>query len=147
MTTKKLKQTDVVLLALAASGGDSYTPVQLQKMMFLLDKNLPERIGAPFFGFEPYHYGAFDSNVYTVASELATQNLVLIDLNPGSPIRTYATTQAGRIKGEKILNSFEQSVSEYVKEVSAWVRSLSFAQLVREMYEAYPETKANSVFR
>jgi len=35
----------------------------------------------------------------------------------------------------------------YLREVVPWAQSLSFNELVRAIYEAYPEPRANSVFR
>jgi hypothetical protein len=143
----KVNKNDVLLMALAAAGGDAYLPVQLQKLMFLLDRNLPRDLGAPFFEFRPYDYGAFDSGVYSVANALSLDGLVLIDRNPGTPIRTYAATKLGRETGAKMLNEIPAEVKEYILEASQWVRSMTFAQLVAAMYEAYPDTKVNSVFR
>lgn len=132
---------------MAAAGGDSYTPVQLQKYFFLVDKNLSEAIGCPFFDYQPYDYGVFDPEVYDVAKQLAAQGFVLIDSNPGTPVRRYSATGLGLEHGTKVLAELPEAYRQYMVDLSRWVRSLSFSKLVATMYKLYPETAVNSVFR
>jgi hypothetical protein len=61
------------LLVLAAAGGDPLTPVQLQKTLFLLEKERPEVSGRNYYRFTPYAYGPFDSRVYADAEILASE--------------------------------------------------------------------------
>jgi hypothetical protein len=143
----QINQSEILLAALVVAVGDSYTPVQLQKYMFLLDKNLPASMGGPFFDFQPYDYGAFDPAVYDVAKRLASQGLVLIDSNPGTPVRTYAPTSMGVERGNEILSKINADISKYLRELSIWVRGMGFSELVSKVYQLYPETKVNSVFR
>ena len=50
-----------VLMALASGGEKIYSPVQVQKLLFLLDDNIPDIVEGPHFAFEPYDYGPFDT--------------------------------------------------------------------------------------
>jgi hypothetical protein len=143
----KLSKEEIVLCGLAAAEGDSYTPVQLQKYFFLVDKNLSNQIGGPFFDYQPYDYGVFDSQVYDVAKELGLRGLILIDSNPGTPVRRYSATAIGLKEGSKILSQLHPDYKDYMISLSQWVRSLSFSKLVATMYKLYPETAVNSVFR
>ena len=46
---------DVVLAVMAAGGaGARYDPVRVQKLFFLIDREIPEFIDGPYFHFEPY---------------------------------------------------------------------------------------------
>ena len=62
-----LSSTQVVSGARAAGGpGIIFNPVQIQKLLFLFDREIPEQVGGPHFQFVAYHYGPFDLEVYGV---------------------------------------------------------------------------------
>ena len=62
---------DLVLAILAAAEGRPYTPVQIQKAIFIICDQFPSLIDAgPGFHFEPYDYGPFDSDVYSELAQL-----------------------------------------------------------------------------
>ena len=65
-THRELSRENLVLAAFASAGGRRHTPVQAQKLLFLLDREVPS-LGTPF-KFIPYHYGPFDPEVYDVLS-------------------------------------------------------------------------------
>jgi len=53
---------DLVLAALAAGGvGASYSPVQVQKLLFLIDREAANLVDGPHFSFRPYDYGPFEA--------------------------------------------------------------------------------------
>ena len=54
-----INRKELVLATLAAADGARFTPVQLQKAIFLLDRNLPADLLDTKFGFVPYDYGPF----------------------------------------------------------------------------------------
>jgi hypothetical protein len=141
------KQDEIVLAALAAGQGETHSPVQVQKLLFLVDKRLPTHTGGPHFDFEPYHYGPFDSAVFSVLDKLEKQGLVQIDREPDRRWRSYRLTPAGQTKGDEILRSLAEPVSGYIVKLSKFVRGQTFAQLVSAIYKAYPETRINSVFQ
>ena len=147
MERLSLGQTDIILAALAASRGAAHSPVQMQKLLFLLDKRLANELGGPHFNFIPHHYGPFDRTIYDLLEQLATQGMVEILRNPALRWRNYRLTPEGQGAGEKILDQLDPHVSKYVRELSAFVRRLSFAELVSAIYAAYPEMKVNSAFR
>ncbi|MBI5826721.1 MAG: hypothetical protein HZB22_03200 [Deltaproteobacteria bacterium] len=136
----------IVLAALAASKGKTHTPVQIQKLLFLIDKNVPQMVQGPHFDFTPYDYGPFDKDVYTVLEGLAKEGLVEI-IESGQIWKKYALTLKGQELGQKVLDSLESKGREFINELSTFVLSLSFPQLVSAIYKAYPEMKQNSVFR
>lgn len=141
-----LTREDKILAALAPAGTGLHTPVQVQKLLFLLEDNIPESMGGRHFHFEPYHYGPFDKTVYSALEVLSRMGLVDIEYGSGN-WRNYRLTPEGQARGQEILQRLEPSAVEYIKKISDFVRKLSFSQLVSAVYKAYPEMRARSVFQ
>ena len=135
-----------MVAAMSPAGSSPFTPVQVQKMFFLLDKKVPAQIGGPHFSFEPYDYGPFDKDVYVQLGKLEGAGLVEIGVSPYSNIRTYRLTNEGQQKGAQTFEDLSVSTQQYIKELVHFVRSLSFAELVSAIYQEYPEMRAKSVF-
>jgi uncharacterized protein YwgA len=141
-----MDRDQVVLAALAAAGQNAnFTPVQVQKLFFLLDREATHLLGGPHFVFTAYDYGPFDRTVYDQIEELSARGLAEVQ-NTGR-YRRYSLTPAGLSQGNAILSSLNTGTRGYMSEVAQWVRKLSFEQLVASIYRRYPEMKANSVFR
>jgi uncharacterized protein len=140
-----MEREEIVLAALAPGRRHLFTPVQVQKLMFLIDREIPTHVGGPHFHFEPYHYGPFDGHVYRVLAKLASIGLVTID--ESYPPRTYALTPDGLERGLEILNNLRPEVKAFVEQVCAFVRTNSFSSLVSAIYKAYPDMRVNSVFQ
>jgi hypothetical protein len=101
----------------------------------------------PSFRFVPYDYGPFDSDVYDEAQKLSWAGDVVIAPSWSGRWNTYAASDAGLAKGRQLLLRLDGGARKYMEEVSNWVRSLSFSSLVKSIYDAYPDMKANSIFR
>lgn len=141
-----LKKQEIVLAALATGKEASYSPVQVQKLLFLIDRNIPYLIEGPIFNFKPYDYGPFDSAVYETVEELAQANLVNVLEVPGRKWAKYSLTEEGQTQGTKLLDSLKPKAKNYIGAASEFVLSLNFAELVSAIYKAYPDMKENSVF-
>lgn len=142
------KRQKVVLATLAAERGATFAPVQVQKAFFLLDKNISREFGGAQFSFKPYDYGPFDRDVYVELSNLAALGLVTIeDVGRYNGGRRYSLTPAGEDVGSQYLGALSPRAQAYIKSVSTWVRSLSFAELVGAIYKSYPDMKVNSIFK
>jgi hypothetical protein len=144
----EMTRKDVLLAILAAARGQSYTPAQLQKGAFLITRNLPGLVADGLaFNFMPYDYGPFDRAVYDEASALQRDGLA--DIHPSGSGRwnVYSASSEGVSRGDELLAQMSEAHRKYVAETSRWVRSRSFTSLVKSIYEAYPEMRANSVFR
>ena len=137
---------EFVLAALAAESGATFAPVQVQKLFFLFDQNIAEELGGKQFAFEPYDYGPFDKAVYRELEDLARLDLVRIESAPIRGRRAYGLTLAGQQRGDEVLERLSPVVRDYLRQVSRFVRSLSFAELVGTIYRAYPSMRENSVF-
>lgn len=136
---------------MAPAGTAVHTPVQVQKLAFLMDRLVGDTIGGTGFEFKPWHYGPFDKAVYEALEELERDDLVEIN-DMGVQIRPsqYRLTDLGRHEGnQRLQNLREQNpdAAEYIETLSHWVRSQPFASLLRAIYAEYPEMAANSVFK
>ena len=148
MAKQLTSRQEVVLAALAADPGAVFEPVQVQKLFFLLDERVADALGGKQFEFEPYDYGPFDKNVYVELEALQGENLVrVVTSGLRFSTRNYFLTQDGQKKGEQVLEQYESGTREYIKTLSSWVRSLSFASLVGSVYKAYPRMRENSIFQ
>lgn len=141
-----MNKRELLLVALGSGGKYSHTPVQVQKLLFLIDKNVGERIGGPVFDFAPYDYGPFDASVYEVLRELERDEFVSSSESTCGWKR-HGLTDKGVAESGRLAQVADPMVIGYIKRVSAFVKSLSFPDLVSAIYKAYPEMKANSVFR
>jgi uncharacterized protein YwgA len=140
-----MKRRELILAAMAPGGGYRYTPVQIQKLVFLIDRQIPDEVGGPLFDFEPYHYGPFDRTVYDELTNLAAAGLVTI--NYGTVPRNFALTPEGETEGTKILEDASQRARDFIIKVSLFARTQSFSSLVSAIYKAFPEMRKNSVFQ
>ncbi|MET4802505.1 hypothetical protein [Bradyrhizobium sp. LB11.1] len=141
-----MTRSEMVLAALAAAGQNAtFTPVQVQKLFFLLDKEAAHLLGGPYFQFAPHDYGPFDRAVYDELDGLAKNDLTIVQST--GRYRVYGLSQEGFQEGSKALDKFSGNAKSYVSDVANWVRRLTFEQLVASIYNRYPDMKVNSVFR
>ena len=140
-----MTKREVVLAVLAPAQGKQHSPVQVQKLLFLLDREASHLVDGPHFNFEPYNYGPFDKAVYQVLDELDEDELVTI--RSGGWQRTYALTPTGQNEGDRLLGELSDSTKDYIRRVSAFVLKLNFLQLVSAIYKAYPDMQKNSILR
>lgn len=142
-----MDRDSLVLAALSPARGATHTPVQVQKLLFLIDKNVPRQVGGPYFNFQPYDYGPFDQAIYGVLQSLASKRLVVINEETGRRWKEYLLTSEGQRIGENAFKELDKKTATYIAKLSEFVRGVSFAQLVSAVYKAYPEMKVNSVFK
>jgi uncharacterized phage-associated protein len=144
-----MNRRDWVLLTISAAEGRPVSPVQLQKALFLLSRNL--KLGqlrtAHFYAFEAYDYGPFAREIYDDAEALEAEGFILIRQVGQPAYREYVSTPAGLQRASILRAELDDEVKDYLDRVVKWVQSMSFDQLVRAIYQAYPDTKVNSVFR
>ena len=114
-------RSKLVLAALALQGADAaLTPVQVQKLFFLLDREIPALIKGPHFQFSPYDYGPFDPSVYREIENLETHSLALT--TPCGSHRIYSLTHAGINAGLALAKDLPQEATAYSKRAGAFVR-------------------------
>ena len=137
---------EVVAAAFAAAGpGASFDAIRVQKLLFLIDRVVSERIGGPFFHFQPYHYGPFDRAIHGVIGAMAAAGDVQINASGAYP--RYSLTQAGYRRGTATLVSFPAPVADYFGRVARWIRLMPYRPMLAAIYREYPEMAENSVVR
>jgi uncharacterized protein YwgA len=142
-----MDRQDWLLAVIAAAGEVGLSPVQLQKGMFLLGREKPDEVALDYYVFEPYDYGPFSAQIYADAEALSWKGLVAID-NPFSRgWRRYAATKAGFEMAADLLSKMPNPASEYIAHTVQWIRAQSFPDLIRSIYEKYPEYREKSVFK
>lgn len=142
-----MNRKDWALLAICAANGKGLSPVQLQKTLFLLGRELPKAVGNGYYDFKAYHYGPFDRHVYDDAERLAAAGEVAITQREGENWNRYLATAEGCSRADSIKEQAPHDAVEYLNRVVQWALRQSFQQLVRAVYEKYPEMRANSVFQ
>ena len=140
-----MSRDEAILAALAPAGGKPHAPVQVQKLLFLLDREAHALIGGPYFNFVAYHYGPYDKEVYRELEQLDGYGMVTIRSDGWQ--RSYALTPRGQRKGERILRGLPPEAKKYIRAASEFVLSLGFSELVSAIYKAYPDMRENSLIR
>lgn len=143
-----MTRSEMLLGILAASDGRPFTPVQIQKAAFLVTRNLPNLVNeGPSYEFIPYDYGPFDQKVYSDAEIMQREGRVEIIRQEGARWNRYSASDSGVHRGNQILNALDERERSYIVSLSQWVRTQTFEQLVKAIYEIYPEMRTNSIFR
>ncbi len=141
-----MTREEAILAAMAAGGPDAeYTPAKIQKLMFIIDREMADHVGGPFFDFGPYHYGPFDAAVYEVLEDLEEKGLVRIDTS--GMVRRYFLSVRGYEQGRALLDGCQDKIRSALKTLAEWILPLSFSDLVSAIYQTYPDMKVNSIFR
>jgi hypothetical protein len=140
-----VNRRSIVLAGLAAGGDAYYSPAQVQKLFFLVDREAAQAVEGPHFSFQPFDYGPFDKAVYDELDGLRNEGLVSVDHNGW--YRVYSLTPAGLKEGQAELAKLARPAAAFLQNASRWVRSLGFRSLVSAIYTKYPDMKANSIFR
>ena len=135
------------LMAALLKAERGLTTVQLQKSLFVLGERRKKLVGAGYYQFNPYNYGPFCRDIYDDADKLRVNGLVDLDASRGHSTREFRLTESGRATAQQVVSSLPPDGVSYLAEVVAWAQSLSFNDLVRAIYEAFPSMKANSVFQ
>jgi uncharacterized protein len=143
-----LRRDEIALVVLSLAEGALFTPVQIQKALFLASDKVADAFRRDSrYDFQPYDYGPFDAGVYSDVERLESQGLVQINQQPGSRWRTYAATERGMAEGRRLARQLTDEQHAILGRIATLVRSLSFNDLVSAIYRAYPRMRERSVFR
>jgi len=142
-----LSRDEIALVMLSLAEGQGFTPVQIQKALFLASDKVSDAFSPDSrYDFQPYDYGPFDRQVYSDLEMLDALGVATISQQPGSRWRTYAATPQGIEEGHDLAERLTAHQREILKRIVKLVRSLSFNELVSAIYKAYPPMRARSVF-
>lgn len=137
-------RSDVVLAAMVPAPRDVWLdPVRAQKLLFLIDKEIPTFIGGPHFNFQPYNYGPFDVDVYLELEALTAESYVHTD-RTWHHLR-YKLTTKGVACGTSALASIPDKASRFIERACEWMLAASFSDLLSAIYRRYPEMAVNAL--
>ena len=143
-----LQRDEIVLVMLSLAKGESFTPVQIQKALFLASDKVADAFADDSrYDFQPYDYGPFDRDVYFDIALLEARELAQINQQAQSRWRTYAATERGVAEGRRLAQRLNGEQRKVLERIANLVRSLSFNELVSAIYRAYPHMRERSVFR
>ncbi len=141
----KVKREEVALLVLGFAENSFYSPVQIQKALFLINEKMPEIFDdGEAYSFQPYDYGPFDASAYHDIESLERKGLASISWS--GRWKTYAISQKGLLRAKYVRKKLNSSQLERAQKISDLVRKLPFRELVAAIYRAYPEMKEKSIF-
>lgn len=133
-----LSRKDIVLAALAGGGLEAcFNPVQIQNLLFLIDRESVSDLGAPRFAFEPGPYGPYDHGVSELLGELAAEGLVLVDQT--GPYWTYRVSEAGWKLGKAGLERLAQPAVDELHDVADWILAQPVWDLMLTIAALHPE--------
>ena len=138
---------DWTLLAINAAEGRPVSPVQIQKCLFLLSKEIPQYLPEDFYDFVPYNYGPFNKKIYEDLDELIKENLVYSLKNNNRNWVEYAASPSGMERSKTLSKDVPDRILTYLRHLMAWCRSKTFEELISAIYDKYPEYRRNSVFQ
>lgn len=138
---------DWLLIYCAFKGApDGLDPVRIQKGMFRLaqEGSLPP---AECYAFAPYHYGPMSRQLYADVDELEARSLVKGEPVDGYSWKRYRATPAGVEQARSTARGARPIALERLFGIKREISQQSFAELLRDVYERYPEFATKSVFR
>lgn len=143
-----MQRSEYVLIGLAPAQGRPHTPVQVQKLFFLLQEKgqASPSLGGTYFDFQPCHFGPYDKDVYSELENLTQQGWIEISFTP-SGIRQYRLTPVGQEQADILLKQLDARSRKFVQKISRWILEKDFFQLVQAIYRAFPRMAENSVFQ
>ena len=139
-----MQRTDLLLKIITAANGEPVTPLQLQKIAFLVGMEFQDELPPNYYQFQPYDYGPFCVAVYRDAEFLEREGLITIRRNPRGGWKEYFALYAAAAKD---LHVIPQNIQEFVDTKVQWAREVGFQEVVRTIYMEYPQFKVNSVFQ
>jgi uncharacterized protein len=168
----RLEIDDAIVLVLGAPGGPQPTGflegvTRLEKLVFLLERETPvqdwltERAD-----FRSHKFGPFSAKIYQAADTLAAAGLIedsrerastsedtweaddsLIDVGDRYTARTFRLTDLGRRYYDALLREIPSSAEPTIAKFKDRFAGLPLRQLVRYVYERYPQFTDKSEIR
>ena len=137
-----MDKLELTQAALSAGGrGAEFNAIQLQNLLFLIDREVAAKCGGPFFEFEASRYGPFDSGVFDVAESLAGAGRLVI--RSRRPIWTVALSAEGFAVGEALRRDMPRSCRSYLRKAARWILGRPFGAMLGGICERYPDIAEN----
>jgi DNA polymerase len=149
----RLSRLDILLLLVkngsyGGSEGVIRDKTRLQKLVFLVQKELLSKGYKARYAFRPYRYGPFSRELYTDLEWLRMNNLIEVRTNfdqERGMITEYLITNEGRNRLPDMNSVPFHNVDEIIKGVIDEYNHLSTAELVDLVHEKYEEYNLSQV--
>ncbi|MBT9145876.1 MAG: hypothetical protein DDT42_01753 [candidate division WS2 bacterium] len=135
-----MKREEVLLELIYISPEEVMSPIQIMKSLFLIEKEL--KLG--LYEFQPYLYGPCSFEVYSDLEYL--ENKIMISSLPTSVgWKYYGVTEEGKRIAKEVEKRLDKKILKKLQEVKTTVVSKSFFELLKYIYEKYPEYAVASI--
>ncbi|MCY4466737.1 MAG: hypothetical protein OXE46_14500 [Chloroflexi bacterium] len=141
--SRELERIDILLRIIVAAQGDAVSPVQLQKVAFLVGQECPNDVPSDYYEFVPYDYGPFCKDIYQDVEELERRGHISISPSALGTRKEYRATFRSR---DIEFSHMPAPVAEYIAKAVEWAKPLSFGELVSAIYQVYPAYATNSIY-
>jgi hypothetical protein len=144
-----MRRCDWLIMFLAADPGGPLDPVRVQKGMFLLAMSQSLDPGERY-QFEPYAYGPMSRGLYGDVRLLCHERV--LDALPveGATWRLLTLSSAGGQRALALRDCAEHEQPDALAKLTAIraeISGLTFSQLLKHVYDRYPDYAVRSVFR
>jgi uncharacterized protein YwgA len=145
-----MHRRDWLMLLISYEGAPrGLDPVRLQKGMFLFSQEA-DVPSAETYVFRPYDYGPMSWQVYSDIDALVDAGLVERIPVEGQSWSRFRPTDAGIERGRTLIDRAMKTHPEaarFLYDTKKTVASQTFAALLENVYERYPDYAVNSIFR
>ena len=131
---QNFSQEDFIVNVLSLAPDKSLSPVQIQKLFFLLEK----RLGKKYFDFRPHHYGPYDrylTKILDFSDKIESLNI--------NGVTHYKIKENSIVRDN---STFNEQQKNFTIEMINFVKDLSFKELCMSIYKEFPDMAVNSVF-
>ena len=143
-----MTRKDWLLLAVSGREGRDAAPIdplRLMKTLFVVSQQLD--LETPdFYQFVPYSYGPFAREIYPDLDQLEYEELIEAVPNPGRTWPRYRATSTGAEAAATLVAAGGWR-ADHLLTVRDWAASISFRDLLRSVYQQWPEYAQNSIAR
>lgn len=119
-------------------------PIRIMKGLFLFRMEFKDEL-KDFYDFTPYLYGPCSFEIYNDLIRLQLEGLVDDYSQPLSRWNYYRLTEKGQEQARILIKDIPSKLLTRLKAIKIKITSLSFLELLREIYKEHPEYAQNSV--
>jgi uncharacterized protein YwgA len=132
-----MNKNEFVFKTLSLLKDKNFSPVQIQKLFFLLEK----RLDVKYFDFKPCNYGPYSFELQNFLD--AMSSFGGIELQNINGINHYKISQDNL---QNMDDFFDEKKRNFIIQLGDFIKSLSFKELCMSIYKEFPEMAENSVF-
>lgn len=134
-----MNKRDLILQIFSLVNDKTLSPLQLQKLLFLVDEKLSIDInGTKFFNFEPYDFGPFDRQIYIELNALISTGQIIVH---NGKVRQY------QLIDDNFNVSIAENIKEKIKILADFVKKCTFKELLTAIYKEYPHTAIKAIYK